>query len=365
MTKTILTFLALAIGILSASCQSNKYKIEVTGDALGQNDTLYLCKGLKAMNDIDTIVGVEGKYELEGTADSTVFGVLFAKRIGGLNVGLFIEPGTIKLNMSEKPALAKTSGTPCNDKWQELNDTLIAYGAQIDALAASIQQNKLSEQEQKAIEKKIAALSAKSDDFVKVFAKKNVNNEVGYFIISNYAPSMNDEAKAELVGALPEKFAKRDAIVALKKQMEQSKKTAVGTTLADYTMDDIDGKPTSILSLVKQNKLTVIDFWASWCGPCRAEMPTMVKMYADNKAKGLGIIGISLDNNKEKWAAAIKQLGITWPQLSDLKGWDNGFAKLFAVQGIPYTVVIDQQGKILKKDLRGAQLVEYVEEQLK
>lgn len=363
MMKPILTSLALAAGILSASCQSNKYKIVVTGDALGQSDTVYVVENFRTQQPSATIIGADGKYELEGTVDSTHFAVLFAQGNKSYQT-FFVEPGTIKINISEKPAQSKTSGTPCNEAWQEFNDTILSNGAKIDALTAAIHNGNLSEQEQQVRQKEIEALGAGMYRFQGEFAKKHIKDEVGYYMLVNMASVLQDDTKRELLELLPEKFAKRAPIVALKKQMKLSENTAEGKTLADYTMDDIDGKPTSILSLVKQNKLTVIDFWASWCGPCRAEMPTMVKMYADNKAKGLGIIGISLDNDKEKWAAAIKQLGITWPQLSDLKGWENGFAKVFVVQGIPYTVVIDQQGKILKKGLRGEQLVQYVEEKL-
>lgn len=150
MMKPMLTAIALAMGILTASCQSNKYKIEVTGDALGQSDTLLLCKDVKTLANIDTIVGVEGKYSCEGTADFTQFAVMFAKRIGGLNQTFFLESGTIKLHLSEKPALAKASGTPCNDTWQEFNDSIMAFGARIDAIAASVESGRLTEQEQDA-----------------------------------------------------------------------------------------------------------------------------------------------------------------------------------------------------------------------
>lgn len=365
MMKKTMTTLALAAGMLSASCQSSSYKVEVTGEALGQADTLLLCKNVRQLADMDTIVGVEGKYVLEGTADSTLFAVLFVKQVGGLNQPLFLEPGTIRLHLSEKPAQSKVGGTPCNDGWQEYSDSILAYGAQIDALAAAVHDGNLTEQEQQEKKRLMDQLSRKATLFQASFTKKHIKDELGYFMLVNFGPGMQDDEKAELLALVPEKFGARREVVAMKKQLELSRNTAVGKTLPDYTMDDMDGKPTSLLSLVKQNKLTVLDFWASWCGPCRAEMPTMVKMHADLKDKGLGIVGISLDNDHDKWAAATKQLGIAWPQLSDLKGWGNGLAKLFAVNGIPYTVVIDQQGKIVKKGLRGEELVQFVSDRLK
>lgn len=363
--KQILTSLALTVGFMTASCQSNTYKIEVTGDALGQQDTLYISTDLRTGAPSDTIVGKEGKYVLEATTDTTQLAILFAGRPGGPNKPFFIEPGTIKINLSAKPAQCKASGTKTNELYQQFTDSTMAIAARYNEIASSIREGKLTETEQKAKEAEMEALDKQYTAVVNAFAKDNIKNELGYLLLTMYNNDIDDQDKTQLIAQLPDKMRSRAAIKQLEATIAQRSKTAEGSTLADYTMDDIDGNPTSILALVKQNKLTVIDFWASWCGPCRAEMPTVVKMYADNKAKGLGIIGISLDNDKAKWAAAVKQLGITWPQLSDLKGWGNGFAKVFAVNGIPYTVVIDQQGKILKKGLRGEELARYVEQKLK
>ena len=135
--------------------------------------------------------------------------------------------------------------------------------------------------------------------------------------------------------------------------------------MPDFTMDGIDGKPMSALAEISKNKVTVIDFWASWCGPCRAEMPNMVKMYDEYKDKGLGILGVSLDSKRSDWEGASKSLGVKWPQMSDLKGWDNAAARMFNIQSIPQTIVVDSNGKILKKGLRGEELEAFVAELLK
>ena len=116
---------------------------------------------------------------------------------------------------------------------------------------------------------------------------------------------------------------------------------------------------------VKKHKVTVIDFWASWCGPCRQEMPFMMQMYDKLQSKGLGIIGISLDNDKDAWVKGTEALGFTWPQMSDLKGWENEIAQHFQVTSIPHTIVVDQKGTILRRGLRGEELEAFVAEQLK
>ena len=130
-------------------------------------------------------------------------------------------------------------------------------------------------------------------------------------------------------------------------------------------MDDIDGKPVDVMTEIARHKITVIDFWASWCGPCRAEMPGVVRLYDAYESKGLGIIGISLDSKKEAWVNAVKGMGMRWVQLSDLNGWDNAAARMFYVQSIPQTIVVDSKGTILARGLRGEELDAFVAARLK
>lgn len=134
--------------------------------------------------------------------------------------------------------------------------------------------------------------------------------------------------------------------------------------LPNYDIPDLERNNVSTSKVITGHEITIIDFWASWCSPCRREMPVMVELYTNYKDKGLGIIGISLDEDYDAWAKAIKDEKASWVQLSELRGWDCSAAKDNSVQAIPHTIVVDRQGRIIAEGLRGHALVEFVENQL-
>ena len=173
------------------------------------------------------------------------------------------------------------------------------------------------------------------------------------------------EEQEALVAQVPANYANSEAVQNIKSSIEIEKKVAVGQKFTDFTLKTPEGKDLKLSDVVAKNKVTLVDFWASWCGPCRAEMPNVVKDYKTFKSKGLGIVGVSLDNDAEAWKKAIKDLGITWEQMSDLKGWQCEGAKLYNVRGIPATVLIAQDGTIIAKDLRGEELTKKLQEVLK
>ena len=148
-----------------------------------------------------------------------------------------------------------------------------------------------------------------------------------------------------------------------KKQYKQQKarqETIQADMIPDIKMNDINGNNTSVKAEVAKNKITIIDFWASWCGPCIKETPSVVALYDDYHAKGLGIIGISLDEDEAAWKQAVDKLNMKWTHLSDLQGWDNAAAQLLDVRSIPHTIVVDRQGTILAQGLRGDDLRRFI-----
>lgn len=129
-----------------------------------------------------------------------------------------------------------------------------------------------------------------------------------------------------------------------------------GSTYKDLTMNDPSGKQVKLSQWVGKGYV-LVDFWASWCGPCRAEMPNVVESYKRYHSKGYKIVGVSFDQQKGAWTAAIEKLGMTWPQMSDLKGWECAAHEVYGVNSIPSNVLIDPQGKIVAADLRGEDLL--------
>lgn len=134
--------------------------------------------------------------------------------------------------------------------------------------------------------------------------------------------------------------------------------------VGDLQLTDMNRDRVSIADELAKNKITIIDFWASWCGPCRQEMPNVVKVYNQYKDKGFEIVGVSLDQTEEAWKKGIADLGITWPQMSDLKYWQCEAAAIYGVNAIPHTVLIDKDGTIIERNLRGEKLYERIAELL-
>jgi thiol-disulfide isomerase/thioredoxin len=154
-----------------------------------------------------------------------------------------------------------------------------------------------------------------------------------------------------------------DITAQLQSQIRQAKAFAIGGEAPNFTLLQPDGSELSLHSL--RGKVVLVDFWASWCGPCRKTNPEVVALYNKYKDKGFDILGVSLDRQREPWLKAIEQDGLTWHHVSDLKGWQSEAAKLYSVQSIPQTLLLDANGKIIARNLKGDELEAKLKEVLK
>ena len=155
---------------------------------------------------------------------------------------------------------------------------------------------------------------------------------------------------------MPDKWKTRKEVIALYEAVETEARTAEGKPFVDLTMPDPKGKEVTLSQYIKKNKLTMVDFWASWCGPCRASIPGVKKIYEKYKKKGFDIVGVSFDSKKENWLKAIKELDLPWPHMSDLKGWGCAASDAYNIHGIPFTLLIDGNGVIVGRNLHGDDL---------
>jgi peroxiredoxin len=156
-------------------------------------------------------------------------------------------------------------------------------------------------------------------------------------------------------------FAKQQ--LSMQQQQTQGAKVSIGSMAPDITMNDVNDKPFSLSQL--KGKYVLVDFWASWCGPCRAENPNVVAAYNQFKDKNFTVLGVSLDQNKASWLKAIKDDNLTWQHISDLKYWSSAAVPLYGFNGIPYNVLVDPEGKVIATELRGAALMAKLSEVLK
>jgi peroxiredoxin len=183
------------------------------------------------------------------------------------------------------------------------------------------------------------------------FAKNNPNSYFALVALSESAGTKVDVKKVEPVyKALKAEYRNTDMGKELGQRIDAAGTTAVGMQAPEFTQNNVEGKPISLSSL--KGKYVLVEFWASWCVPCRAGNPNLVKQYELYKDKGFEIISVSLDNVKERWVDAIKKDGLPWLQVSDLKGWNNAVGRLYGVRAVPQSFLLDKDGKVISNTLR-------------
>ena len=355
---------ALLLLVLFNACKEsapkNTYTINGTAVGLADGDTLLITDsdGMP----VDKIVIKDGKFSYSGPADSVCCYALNVVKDQFNSLLFFTEPGNITLTVSSNPTDSKVAGTVANDALQLLMEATDPYYVKIHEIENIVYTDTvLTHEEEWALSQRYEQLYREIENRCKEAAEQNTDNELGYMlVVRSIDEQQNSELILRLIDAMPEKFKQRLPIIELKARLTARHSTDEGQTMPDFTMDTPAGDSISVMSEVRKNKVTIIDFWASWCGPCRREMPFMKELYDTYHPNGMGIVGVSLDESRDAWTQAIGSLRMEWAQMSDLRGWNSEAAQLFSVTAIPYTVVVDSLGTILKKGLRGEELQQYV-----
>ena len=365
-------YLSLAASLLLVAC-SQKPGFEIQGtvaDSQADGKQVYLVKyGEEAP--IDSAVVTNGAFTFQGEQATPTLCVLYVgdqemRRVSaGENApytAIFtLENARLQAVLNEEaPAV---SGTPENDAFKALQDQIKGIRAKAEPLTDQLKS--ADEAVKEAAMEQYEAIEAEASQALKAYIEANCDKQVAAKVFSDARYDLSDEDQEAILAKANDTFKAVRGIDKMIEHLNILKNSAVGKKFIDFEMADAEGKMHKLSEFVGNGKVVLIDFWASWCPPCRADMPNLVAAYKQYKSKGFEIVGISLDSKADAWAKGVQDLGITWTQLSDLQGWKNAGAALYGVNSIPHTILVDKDGTILCKKLHGKEIAAKLEEILK
>ncbi len=353
--NTMNKILLIALATLLWSCSGQEgYKIRgvITGEEITDGKA-YLANLARAETFTDTTDLINGKFIFKGKVETPENYIITVEGITG-RILFFLDNSNISIEATaEDFSKATVTGGVTNDLIVKLNKEKaeISKKYDIDNLLEEFYKEETSQERKDEILEVYEEARKESKILDSLFFANNPNS---FYTISQLIQQVEEhpveemEAKVQKYQALKQ-FKGNRYLNDLTNAVNTLKTLQPGMQAPEFTLNDPDGNPVSLSSVYSQHEITMIDFWAGWCGPCRRFNPTLVKIYDKFKDSGFGIIGVSLDNSKELWTRAIEEDKLTWVQVSDLEYWNSAAAQLYYVRLIPQNIFVDRDGKIVKR----------------
>ena len=308
---------------------------------------------------IDTATVANGQFSFKGSVEQIDVNFLFVEG-EQVNTPFIVEEGIIEVNLlQERLAEMNLAGTPSNNDLQTYREETKTFADNLNAIASEIQAaNSLGDNILvQDLQQQYTDMQADLIDYEKGFIKTNVDSYISALILERFLNQKTlprNEVK-EIFSTYSDRIRSSKSGINVSNIVNAPvNPTAIGEIAPLFDGPTLTGNRIALESF--RGKVVIIDFWASWCRPCRIENPNLVRLYKRMHDKGLEIVGVSLDRNKASWERAIADDGLTWNHVSNLQFWADPIAQLYSVRAIPAAFVLDREGRIVAKNLRGAQL---------